>query len=296
MSSNTGPPTAVSVLGVGAVGSRVAQAMLATGTVVTVWNRRPERADVLVARGAVRAPSAAEAAAASPLVILCLTDYAAVSEILETISSAITDRTVVTLTTGSPEESRRAARTAEQAGAVYLDGGVQTQPEAIGSDAATFLYSGPHLAFDQHRGALEAIGSARYLGADPGAAAVQDLTLFGLWYDAQTAYLRALETVRSAGIDVEDFAPLAATQLGHVVHATVDTAREVATGSFPRGPADLTEHAPVLERLIELRRDQRLGNGDLDRIHSLIQQRIELGRSHEGLTGILEESSMPRCG
>lgn len=132
------------------------------------------------------------------------------------------------------------------------------------------------------------IGSARYLGADPAAAAVQDLALFGLWYDAHIGYLRALETVRMAGIDVEDFAPLAATQLGHVVHATADTAREIATSSFPRGPADLTEHAPVLERLTELRRDQSLGDGDLDRIHSLVQQRIELGRGHEGLTSILE--------
>lgn len=289
MNSNAGAPAAVSVLGVGAIGHKIAEALLAAGTTVTVWNRTPGRADSLISQGAVRAQSAAEAAAASPLVILCLTDYTAVSDVLDVISSSIAGRTIVTLATGSPEEARSAAHKGDQARAAYLDGGVQTQPESIGTDAATFLYSGPRPAFDEHRATLEVFGSARYLGADPGAAAVQDLALFGLWYDAQIAYLRALETVRSAGIDLEAFAPLAATQLGHVVHATADTAREIATGSFPRGPADLTEHAPVLERLAELRRDQSLGNGDLDYIHGLVQRRIELGRGHEGLNSILDE-------
>lgn len=288
MTSNTGFSTAVSILGVGAIGGKIAEALLAAGTTVTVWNRTSARADALAARGAVRPPSATEAAAASPLVISCLTDYTAVNAVLDAISGTIAGRTIVTLTTGSPDEARRAARKADQAGAAYLDGGVQTDPEAIGTAAAVLLYSGPQSVFDEHRATLETIGSARHLGADPAAAAVQDLALFGLWYDAQVGYVRALETIRSAGIDVEEFAPVAATQLGHVVHATADTAREVATRSFPRGPADLTEHAPVLERLIELRRDQRLGNGDLDRIHGLVQQRIELGHGREGLTSITE--------
>ncbi|RCW46961.1 6-phosphogluconate dehydrogenase-like protein [Halopolyspora algeriensis] len=288
MIESTGSATAVSILGTGAIGGKIAQTMLAAGTTVTVWNRTPERTDALAARGSARAPSAAEAVAASPLVLVCVTDYAAVDAVLEATADTIAGRTIVALTTGSPAEAHQAAHKAEQAGAAYLDGGVQTEPENIGSNAATFLYSGPRSAFEEHRATLETLGSAQYLGADPAAAAVQDLTLFGLWYDAQVAYLRALETIRSTGIDVEDFAPLAATQLGHVVHATAGTAHEVKTRSFPRGPADLTEHGPVLEQLIELRRGQHLGNGALDHIHHLVQQRIELGHGREGLTTIIE--------
>ncbi len=279
----------VSVLGVGAVGATVAEVLLAAGTAVTVWNRTPGRADALAGLGAVPADSAAEAATASPLVILCLTNYQAVGEVLDTLSEVLAGRTVVTLSTGSPEQARHAARTAEQAGAAHLDGGLQIpSPEALGTDAATILYSGPQAAFDEHRVSLETLGSARYLGQDPAAAAVQDLALFGLWYDAQIGYLRALETVRSAGIDVEDFAPMAAGQLGHVVHAAGDTAREVATRSYPRGPADLTEHAPMLDQLTELRRNLLLGTGDLDHIHDLVRQRIGQGRGQEGLTSILD--------
>ncbi len=220
--------------------------------------------------------------------LLCVTDYAAVEAVLDAVSDAIAGRTLVSLTTGSPQETRRAADRAGQAGAAYLDGGVQTAPEDLGSDAAMLLYSGPRATFDEHRATLGTLGSARYLGADPAAAAVQDLTLFGLWYDTQVAYLRALETVRSTGIDVEDFAALAAGPLGHVVDATAATAHEVKTGSFPRGPADLTEHEPVLERLVELRANQNLGNGALDHVHRLVRRRIESGHGHEGLTTIID--------
>src|SRR5690606_22700338 len=138
----------------------------------------------------------------------------------------------------------------------------------------TLLFGGAREAFDEHRHVLDVLGTTRYLGHDPGAAAVQDLALFGLWYDAQLGYLRALETVRAAGVDVEAFASLAATQLGYVTAATADTAREVASRSYPRGPASLTEHAPMLEQLTDLRRDLRLGTGGLAAVQAALTERI----------------------
>jgi 3-hydroxyisobutyrate dehydrogenase-like beta-hydroxyacid dehydrogenase len=278
----------VAVLGTGALGSRIVEVLLARGTRVTVWNRTAERSAPLAAQGALRAGSALEAAASAPLVLLPLTDYTAVGEVLDAISAGIAGRTVTTLTTGSPDEARAAARQAEIAGAGYLDGGVQSGPETIGTEASTLLYSGPRTVFEQHRDVLDLLGPPRWVGEDPAAAAVQDLALFGLWYDAQIAYLRALDTVRSAGIDVEEFAPSAASQLGHVVAGAGSTAREVAIRSYPRGPADLTEHAPVLDALVELRRGDRLGDGDLRHIRALVRHRIEQGHGHDGLTGILD--------
>lgn len=278
----------VSVLGTGAVGSRVARILSAKGSRVTVWNRTAARADPLLREGAVRAATASDAVASSPLVIASFTDYTGVHEVLRQAENALRDRTFVALTTGSPEEAREAARQAAAAGADYLDGGLQSAPEDIGTDAARIFYSGPPEVFEKHRSTLAVLGSAGYAGADPGAAAVMDLALFGLWYDGQLGYLRALETVRAAGVDVEDFAPMAAAQLGHVVAGAEDTAREVASRTFPRGPADLTEHEPVLNKLVALRSGQRLGDGELDVVLRLIRERVERGRGGEGLNAILD--------
>jgi 3-hydroxyisobutyrate dehydrogenase-like beta-hydroxyacid dehydrogenase len=275
----------VGVLGTGAVGSRVATVLLAHDRRVTVWNRTAARTQSLVREGATAASTAADAAAAGQLVIACLTDYAAVRAVLDATADVLGGKTFLALTTGSPEEARTAAALAAESGATYLDGGLQSAPDAIGSDA-TIFYSGPVDVFTRHRDTLALLGPARHVGTDPGAAAVQDLALFGLWYDAQLAYLRTLETVRGAGIDVADFAPLAATQLGHVVAGAADTAREITAGNYPRGPADLTEHEPVLEKLVALRAGQRLGDGQLDLALRLVREHIAHGRGDEGLNAI----------
>jgi 3-hydroxyisobutyrate dehydrogenase-like beta-hydroxyacid dehydrogenase len=219
------------------------------------------------------------------LVITCLTDYPAVREMLDATADALDGRTFVALTTGSLEEARTAARQAAAYGAGYLDGGLQSAPDAIGTDTATIFYSGPADLFARHQDTLALLGPARYAGTDPGAAAVQDLALFGLWYDAQVGYLRALETVRAAGIDLEDFAALAATQLGHVVAGAAGTAREITSGSYPRGSADLTEHETVLAKLVSLRADQRLGDGQLELVLR-VRERIADGRGGDGFNAI----------
>lgn len=276
----------VGVLGTGAVGSQVAKVLLAADRRVTVWNRTGARTRSLVREGATAAATAAGAAAAGQLVIACLTDYAAVRDVLDATADVLGGKTFLALTTGSPEEARAAAALATAAGAGYLDGGLQSAPAAIGTDSATIFYSGPVDVFTRHRDTLALLGPAGHAGTDPGAAAVQDLALFGLWYDAQLSYLRTLETVRAAGIDVTDFAPLAATQLGHVVAGAADTAREITAGTYPRGPADLTEHEPVLEKLVALRAGQRLGDGQLDLALRLVREHIAHGRGDEGLNAI----------
>ena len=47
----------IGFLGLGAMGSRMAANLLKAGHTVTVWNRSPEAAEVLVASGARRASS-----------------------------------------------------------------------------------------------------------------------------------------------------------------------------------------------------------------------------------------------
>ncbi|MDP3892954.1 NAD(P)-binding domain-containing protein [Nocardioides sp.] len=293
MATTNSSTTDVSVLGTGAVGTRITEVLIDSGMTVTVWNRTPDRARPLGERGAAVAATPLAAATASPLLLLTLTDHNAVVDVLDATAVGLAGRVVATLTTGTPDEARAAAERVASAGGAYLDGAVQTPPEDLGTEAAVLLLSGSPEAYDQHRDALELLG-ARHVGAEPAAAAVHDLALFGLWYDAQIAHLRALDIVRASGIDVEVFAPWAANQLQHVVTGAAEAAREVATRSYPRGPADLTEHAPLLDRIVALRRAHRLGGGGLAHVHRLVEQGIAEGRGHEGLTAILDVSLATR--
>jgi hypothetical protein len=69
--------SAIAVLGTGTMGAPIARNLIAAGFDVSVWNRRSARAEPLAKDGARLAPSPAEAAASSPLVLTMLADGAA---------------------------------------------------------------------------------------------------------------------------------------------------------------------------------------------------------------------------
>ncbi|GAA3446736.1 NAD(P)-binding domain-containing protein [Planomonospora venezuelensis] len=277
----------VAVIGTGAIGGAVARRLLAGGHDVVVWNRTASRSAGLVEVGALPAGSVREAASSCALILLTLTDYAAVRQCLAGLDADLSGRTIVGMYTGTADEARRSARRVAALGARYLDAGIQASPEVIGTGAASILYSGSRPAFEEHAVTLGLLGEPRFVGEAPEAAAVWDLALFGLWYDAQLGLLRALDTVRETGVDVAEFSRAAAVQLGHVVTGVPATVSGLVRAAYPAGPADLTEHLTVVRHLIGLRAGRRLGDGGLPEVAVRIETLIKEGRGGEGLTATI---------
>jgi hypothetical protein len=98
-----GPP--VTVIGLGLMGA--ARALVDAGHQTTVWNRLSAKADALVAAGATRAKTVADAVAASPLVIACVLDDAALRSVLDPVAGELSGRTLVNLTSDTPARQRR---------------------------------------------------------------------------------------------------------------------------------------------------------------------------------------------
>jgi 3-hydroxyisobutyrate dehydrogenase-like beta-hydroxyacid dehydrogenase len=280
----------IAVIGTGAIGTAITRRLLTTGHDVTVWNRTPGRATALTGAGAHLARSAGDAVTTAGLTLLTLTDYTAVQQILGTLDPGLDGHTIAALCTGTPDDARAAAQQATRLGATYLDAGVQAGPGAFTTGTATVLYSGDRTAYDQHATTLAELGPPRFVGDTPHAAAVWDLTLFGLWYDAHLGLLRALDIARTAGIDLDDFATTATTQLGHVVDAVPTTVDELRHGHYPPGPATLPEHLTVLRQLLTQRTGTPLGDGGLTTITTRIQQLLTQDRRHQGLTATIDQT------
>lgn len=284
----------VTVIGLGAMGTALASALLVNGHPTTVWNRSPGKTAVLAAKGAGAANTAADAAAASPLVILCVTDYPAGEAILDTIGDALSGRVLVNLTTGTPDQANAVADWAALHRADYLDGVFQAMPGQIGTREAGMLYAGSRTAFDNHLPTLGLLGNATYVGADAGQACLYDLALLGLWYEAEIACLNALALVGTADVDPETFVPFATRQLTYVVDALPDVAREVRGGHYPRGPASLDEHARVLDQLVQIRRDGGMNADQLLHIRALAHRIIAAGGRGDGFTSLINLLNGPR--
>jgi len=123
--------TDVSLIGLGPMGIALARALRPKFT-LTLWNRTAERAKPLLNQGTLLAPDARAAVEASPVVLVCVADYAASRAILAQpgVSEALRGKVLVQLSTGTPQDAREAWAAAD--GHAYLDGALLATPGQIG--------------------------------------------------------------------------------------------------------------------------------------------------------------------
>ncbi|MEU4433686.1 NAD(P)-binding domain-containing protein [Nocardia rhamnosiphila] len=100
--------SSVTVIGLGPLGQAMVERLRASGLVVTVWNRSQEKAIAMERFGAARAHTATQALDAGEVIVVGLTDYAAMYDVLEPAVDHLPGKTIVNLSSGSPEETRAA--------------------------------------------------------------------------------------------------------------------------------------------------------------------------------------------
>jgi 3-hydroxyisobutyrate dehydrogenase-like beta-hydroxyacid dehydrogenase len=197
----------VTLLGLGPMGQAMARSLLATGHRVTVWNRTSSRAESVVADGAHLATSPAEAVAASELIMLSLTDYQVMWDVLGAATASLAGRTLANLSSDTPDKTRQAATWAHSHGASFLAGGVMVPAAMVGTDAAYVYYSGDMAAFEAHRATLARIGEPRFLGDDPARAQLMYQAHLDVFLTALSGLAHAIALVGSASITAESFLP-----------------------------------------------------------------------------------------
>ncbi|WP_253773038.1 NAD(P)-dependent oxidoreductase [Goodfellowiella coeruleoviolacea] len=281
----------MTVVGLGPMGAALAEALLANGNPTTVWNRTAGKADRLVARGARRAASAAEAVAASPVTIVCVADYPAMHAVLEPASGALAGRTVVNLSSGTPEQARDAVAWAEQRGARYLDGVIMVPPEAIGRPDTVLFYSGQSACYDAHRATLDVLGgAAQYLGDDPGLAVLYNTALLGLMYATINGFLHAAALVGSAGVASAALARIAGDWFvpSVVLPLCAGVTGQIDSGDFPGDAGDLRAHLTVIDHIVRTSRDQGMATDVPGALRDLVERAIAEGYGDKGYASLVE--------
>lgn len=295
MSNTNAAHAPVSVIGLGLMGQALAAAFLKAGHPTTVWNRTTAKADQLVAEGATRAGSVADAVAASPLVIVCVTDYTAVRELLDPLAGALKGKAVVNLTTGTSTQARETAEWAAGAETTYLDGAIMAIPPDIATDAAVLLYSGPKAAFEEHEATLRALGAAgtTYLDTDHGLSALYDMSLLGIMWGILNGFLQGAALLGTAKVKATTFAPLANTMINVVTEYVTAYAPQIDEGKYPAGDATMTVHQDAMEHLAE--ESETLGiNAEMPRFFKALADRaVADGHADSGYAALIEQFRKP---
>ncbi|MFE0421254.1 NAD(P)-dependent oxidoreductase [Streptomyces sp. NPDC058953] len=279
---------AVSVLGLGMMGSALAAAFIAAGHPVTVWNRTASKTGPLVAQGATPAPGPADAVAASDLLVFCLTVNSNVGDLLESVKDDIAGRTIVNLTNGTPAQGRELAAWAAEHGAHYLDGGIMAVPQMIAGPHAYVYYSGDRAAFERYEETFRALGGARYVGEDAGFAALNDFALLIGMYGQDMGIWHAFALVRSAGIPAKAIAEPLRNWLVAMADSVDDYAEALDSGDHLTDVSSLVVNEAALPNLLDTLAEQGITTEFFRPTEALIRRAVAEGHGADGLSRLAD--------
>ncbi|MCX2954903.1 NAD(P)-dependent oxidoreductase [Lentzea sp. NEAU-D7] len=263
----------VSVLGLGRMGSALAKALVGQGYEVTVWNRTPK------ALPNTRSVATPEEAFESDVVVTCLSTYDVQQPLL---TNGI--KTLVNLTSGTPEQARATAEWAKTNGVEYVDGVIMAVPQQIGTEQARILFSG-----SENHHVLHAFGEPVYVGEDAGLAALHDLALLGIMWATFGGYLQAIALMGTEGVEPARFTPMAMSWLSEMSTLLPEMGEEAQTRQYETEVSALDINVAGLRMLTEANRDQGLDTTLPQALHDLFERAQSNGHGAHSIASVIEE-------
>jgi 3-hydroxyisobutyrate dehydrogenase-like beta-hydroxyacid dehydrogenase len=195
----------VGLVGLGNMGTAMAERVLDAGYQLGVYNRTPRKAEALAAAGALVAETLAELVGRVDVVLTSLPNDEAFEEVAEQIVAHAQPGTVlIDTSTVSAAASARIASLADAASVAYLRAPVSGNPSVVRAGNLTFIVSGDPETLDRAEAVLRAIGpTIHYVGGGEQARTVKlaiNLMIAGL---AQLMS-EALVLGEAAGVSKED--------------------------------------------------------------------------------------------
>ena len=203
--------TDVTMIGLGAMGSALARAFLGAGHGVTVWNRTSSKTDALLSLGACGASSISEAVKASPIIVICIDNYEYSKKLIaeNCPGQCLSGRTLIQLSTGSPNEANEFEEFIRGFNCEYIDGAIMPYPEEVGDTDAMFLFAGPEETYDRCLPILNCLGGdLRYLGTNIKAASALDMALLTQSLCSYLGLIHGSLICESENISVGEFAAM----------------------------------------------------------------------------------------
>jgi 3-hydroxyisobutyrate dehydrogenase-like beta-hydroxyacid dehydrogenase len=276
----------VTVIGLGNMGSALARAFVEKGRTVTVWNRSRAKAAPLMEKGAILASDATAAVAASPVVIMCVTNPAAAQEILSTCEASFSGKLLVQLTTSMPQEARAGETWALQHLVEYLEGAITGSPSSIGTLDAHILLSGSEAVFHKAEPLLRVLADRLdYKGEAIGLASAWDMVMLMHYYGMFLSLFHSVQICQAEGIALEQFINLLGEQGKGYEKWLVEN---IQSGSYSETSAPLELWAGPIERIAQHARDSQIDAGFPMFASAIFQKAMAAGYGPEEVSAVFK--------
>jgi 3-hydroxyisobutyrate dehydrogenase-like beta-hydroxyacid dehydrogenase len=201
----------ITLIGLGAMGTAIGQALLDNKFELTIWNRSNAKTKALVDLGTKAVPTIEEAIDASPRVMICITEYSAALALLDqpSVISRLANKTIIQMSTGTPGEVRKMNEWVNSHGANYIDGSIMVYPPTIGEKSVQILVSGNESVFQDCQPYINSLGGdVLYVGEKIGAAAALDLAVLSRMCAITPAVVNGAHICESEGVPLSYYAEL----------------------------------------------------------------------------------------
>ncbi len=218
----------IGFIGLGIMGTGMAQNLVSKGHDVVVWNRTAAKMDPLVASGAEAGDSPADVARRCPIVMICVSDTPDVDAVLTSddgvLEGVSPGSLVVDHSTVSPAATVRFADQVAERGATWVDAPVSGGSEGAVRGTLSIMAGGTDADIERARPAMDAFGTTITHVGPVGAGQRVKIVNQILMVVNQLAVSEALLFAEASGLDLE---------------ATLDAVKGGAAGSWMlanRGP------------------------------------------------------------
>jgi 3-hydroxyisobutyrate dehydrogenase len=199
--------TTIAFIGLGAMGAPMAHNLLTAGFTLRVFNRNPARAEPLLARGAQRCTTPADATRGADFVVSMVADDEATREVMlgadGVVASAAAGTIIVDCSTNSPAMVREVSKAAAARGLAHLDAPVSGSIAQSSGRELVFMVGGPQASFEAAKPLFEAMGRMAKRMGDSGAGATIKLINNMLSGTMNAALAEAMSVSEAAGLDAE---------------------------------------------------------------------------------------------
>ena len=160
----------IGFIGMGHMGSHMAQRLLDAGYQVTVYDRTMQKAQEVEQRGAQIAPTPKELAANCQVALVCVTNDEAQHDVMFGPDGALAGvhagSIIIDLSTVSPDASRRLFQAAQEQGVSMIDAAVSGSVPQVDQGSLVIFVGGEQPTYQECKPLLDVLGTnSFYMGA-----------------------------------------------------------------------------------------------------------------------------------
>ena len=282
--------TKLGFVGLGLMGMPMAANILRAGYPVQAWNRTAEKADPLVAQGAVKAATPAAAARGADFVVVMVADDAALDNVVfsdEGLSRGMKrGATLINCSTVSPGINFRAATALRSLSVRYLEAPVMGNPQAARDGKLQMLIGGHREDFEKAKPVLDALADhIHYLG-DVGKASTMKLACNLLVATIIQAFSEYFVLGRKAGLPFETMMEVLHT--GPLDSAFLRYAEQAIVNPGARPNFYLRHMLKDVNLMLDLARQMDMPSPLTAAVRQILVAARNLGRGDEDCTAVVD--------